>query len=68
MRNDNIVLNAIVLSAVMFGSIRLFTTSLGALNEKWMKQGVAFGLYEATNVTIMASSGALFWAMCAGSV
>jgi diphthamide biosynthesis methyltransferase len=56
---------SIVLSAVMFGSIRLFTTSHKALNAKWMEKGVGFGTFEAINVSIMAASAGIFGLMCA---
>ena len=51
-----IIRKSIVLSAFLFGSIYLFSTSLIGLNKKWLKNQQV-SLYELVNGTILILSG-----------
>ena len=53
-----IVANSIVLSAGLFGSIYLFSTSLIGLNKKWLKkESLSLSLFEFVNGSILILSG-----------
>lgn len=53
-----LLLNSIVLSASLFGSIYLFSTSLFGLNNKWINDKKScWGMFEMVNGTIMVCSG-----------
>jgi len=54
--SDSIITNSIVLSACLFGSIYLFSTSLIGLNKKWLKNQQV-SLYKLVNGTILSLSG-----------
>ena len=66
----NINTNSIILSSCLFGSIYLFSTSLIAINKKWLKrepsnintliEGTTF--YELLNGTILIVSGVVITA------
>jgi hypothetical protein len=51
-----IIRKSIVLSACLFGSLYLFSTSLIGLNKKWLKNQQV-SLYELVNGTILILSG-----------
>ncbi len=53
---EMIVTNSIVLSAFLFGSIYLFSTSLIGLNKKWLKKE-SLSLFEFVNGSILILSG-----------
>mgnify|MGYP000343634878 CR=1 FL=1 len=58
--SETLVLNSIVLSAGLFGSIYLFSTSLNGLNKKWMKdERFSLGAFEILNGGLMLISGIL---------
>jgi hypothetical protein len=49
--------NSIVLSASLFGSIYLFSTSLIGFNKRWIKDGKCrFGIFELVNVAVVLCS------------
>ena len=54
--SELIITNSIVLSACLFGSIYLFSTSLIGLNKKWLKNQQV-SLSELVNGTILILSG-----------
>ena len=55
---ESLISNSIVLSASLFGSVYLFSTSLIGLNKMWIKSGqVNFGLYEIFNGIVLCCSG-----------
>jgi hypothetical protein len=50
--------NSIVLSASLFGSIYLFSTSLIGFNKKWIKdEKSCWGMFEMVNGAIVVCSG-----------
>ena len=53
---ETLVSNSIVLSACLFGSIYLFSTSLIGLNKKWMKNEPVSS-FELVNGSILTLSG-----------
>ena len=58
MISQRLVSNSIILSASLFGSFYLFSTSLVGLNKKWSKDGkVEGGVFELINGIILAISG-----------
>ena len=54
--SELIITKSIVLSACLFGSIYLFSTSLIGLNKKWLKNQ-RVSLSELVNGTILILSG-----------
>ena len=54
--SELIITNPILLSACLFGSIYLLSTSLIGLNKKWLKNQQV-SLYELVNGTILILSG-----------
>ena len=57
-KQSSLLLNSIVLSASLFGSIYLFSTSLLGLNNKWIDDKKScWGMVEIVNGTIMVCSG-----------
>lgn len=55
---ETLVSNSIVLSACLFGSVYLFSTSLIGLNKKWMRNEPA-SMFEFVNGSILTLSGAV---------
>ena len=54
----SLIFNSIVLSATMFGSVFLFSTSLIGVNKMWIKNAKChFGSYEIFNGIVMCCSG-----------
>lgn len=53
---ETLVSNSIVLSACLFGSVYLFSTSLIGINKKWMRNEPA-SMFEFVNGTILTLSG-----------
>ena len=59
---ESLISNSIVLSASLFGSVYLFSTSLIGLNKMWIKSGsVSFGSYEIFNGIVLCCSGFLMF-------
>lgn len=55
---ETILSNSIVLSASLFGSIYLFSTSLIGFDKKWIKDDqYRFGTFDVVNGTVMVFSG-----------
>ena len=55
---ESLISNSIVLSASLFGSVYLFSTSLIGLNKMWIKNGaVSFDLYLIFNGIVLCCSG-----------
>ena len=54
--DKTIVTNTIILSAYLFGSFYLFSTSLTGLNKKWLKRE-SVSLTDIINGSIMVVSG-----------
>jgi hypothetical protein len=53
-------IHVILISASLFGSIYLFSTSLVGFNKKLIKQGkIIFGSFEVINLTVMFFSGCI---------
>ena len=54
---EALVSNSIILSASLFGSIYLFSTSVIGLNKKWIKdEKIVIGPYEVFNGIILGFS------------